>query len=164
MRKRSNYKPKPINSNPLRKVITGLMPMTTAKDEVLTYTIKNHDALAALVAGTATPEDVYTIGHAFITAQSLAVGGLGRDWKPELDAAQEAWHLIAKRYNTWGKLQILGNELETINLGMQVFDTQVESCTIQQFEQAVARAKHAIRTKSKLSKQIVHQPRAQSIA
>lgn len=158
MRKRNHsYRPVPVRKDTLQRVVTGLLPMATARDALLSFKIKNHAALVALVDGTATTDDVYVIGHAFITAQSLAVGGHGKDWVPELNAAQEAWTKIANRYNKWGKLQIMEGELEAVDLGMQVFDKQMDTCTIQQFELAVARARKAIATKSNLSKQICHQ-------
>jgi hypothetical protein len=145
VRKKSKYKPKPVMLDNMQFVKSGMMPVTTAVDVVLSFSIANHDALSAISNGTGTPDNVKTLSHAFITSQSLADLGTGNDWMEELDAAQQALLQIATRFQKWSKVQCTPAELEALNLGMEIHDAQVEGCTVAQLEKAVKRAKNAIR-------------------
>ena len=58
MRKRSKYKPKPIITNNIEYVVSGMKKLANLKDVMVSLQLKNHFSLEALRVGDATKEDI----------------------------------------------------------------------------------------------------------
>jgi len=135
MKKRSSYRPRPVMADPLGYVLAGLKPVSTATAEMTVLGVKNHGAIEAVRTGTATRADVNHLVHMLNTATALAYMGQGRDWIPELAAAEAAVVSASKR----SRFLSTGAELSVINLAIAVHDTQMAdpSTTVQMLERAV---------------------------
>lgn len=140
MRKRSRYRPRHVRPDAHSYLINGFLPLREATDEVMRLRVINHGALEKVSKGTATFDEAKDLRNVFITARSLAEIGVGIDWLPEFEQAQLAVCALILRGQKTGKYLFTGPELTAVNLGMEVHDLQMESCTIEVFERAIKRA------------------------
>lgn len=139
MRKRSKYRPKPKLQDPVSWVINGFAKIdTAAKSLIDTVRIKNHMAMSLILKGEGTRKEMGDIMVAFKIAHHLAARGLGADWIPEIAAACDAIEAMRVRGEAKGdRFLFNGEELKAVNLGMEIHDAQLDSCTLAQMEQAV---------------------------
>lgn len=149
MRKRSKYRPRPIQQDPVSWVINGMRPVTDAADTVMVIHTANHGSLERIVLGKGTKDDVKTLSNAFITSRSLANHNVGEDWADELEAAGNALVAMGERGKRTGRYVFTGPELNAVNLGMAIHDLQYKNCTIATLEKAIAKAKDVIRSSPK---------------
>lgn len=140
MKKRSSYRPKPINHEAHLHLIHGFMPLRAATTAVQNLRITNHGALERVVSGKATAAEAKELLDVFLMACSLAEIGVGGDWLPEFEQAQQAVYALIMRGKTTGRYLFTGAELTAVNLGMEVHDLQIEASTIEVFEKAVLRS------------------------
>lgn len=139
MRKRSKYRPREVLRDPLRYVLNGMYRIEdAAKDLIDTVRTKNHMAMSLIMKGKGTRKEMGDIMVAFKIAHCLATRGLGADWMPEIQAACDAVESMRVRGETKGdRFLFNGEELKAVNLGMEIHDAQLDSCTLAQMEQAV---------------------------
>lgn len=139
MRKRSKYRPREVLRDPVRYVLNGFAKIDdAAKDLIDTVRIKNHMAMALILKGEGTRKEMGDIMTAFRVMQCLAARGLGQDWLPEIQAAQDAIESMRVRGEAKGdRFLFNGEELKAVNLGMEIHDAQLAECTLAQMEQAV---------------------------
>lgn len=139
MRKRSKYRPKTVLQDPVSWVINGFAKVDqAAKSQIDTVRIKNHMAMTIILKGQGTRKEMGDIMTAFKIAHCLAARGLGADWMPELQAACDAVESMRVRGEAKGdRFLFNGEELKAVNLGMEIHDAQLDSCTLAQMEQAV---------------------------
>jgi hypothetical protein len=139
MKKRSSYKPKGVRVDAVNWVLSGLKPVV-AHTEVLNLRTKNHSAMASMLAGTGTRDDVDVLIAAMNMTEALSLirGELGIDWKQEINAAQNALFSMAQRGLTKHRFLFTGPEMQALKLAMEIHDAQIEQCTIQDFEKALA--------------------------
>jgi hypothetical protein len=99
-------------------------------------------------------------------AEGLAMLGLGTDWRPEINAAQEAVYHMGKRGLKQGdKFLFTGPEMQAVNLGMDVHDAQLDECTVKQLEEALNIVEREIRLKrAKMIKEEECSPQSLSVA
>lgn len=146
MKKRSKYKPKPIRYDVMQWVINGFQPMRE-NPATVDLRIKNHAAMTAIVKGVATKDDVDVMIAAFNVTEALARSGIGKDWSQEIAQAQDALFQMARRGATKGRFVCTGPEMNALNLGMDVHDAQLESCTVTELEKALEIVQKTIRNK-----------------
>ena len=97
-----------------------------------------HDAMDMLRQGVATRGHMQMIVEAANMAETLAsVEGIGKDWIPEINQAQEAIHAIANRSAEIGRYVLRAQELTALNLLMEIHDAQLDACSIQTLGRAV---------------------------
>lgn len=139
MRKQSKYKPKGVRVDAVNWVLSGLKPVV-AHTEVLNLRTKNHSAMASMLAGTGTRDDVDILIAAINMTEALSLtrGELGIDWKQEINAAQNALFTMAQRGLTKNRFLFTGPEMQALKLAMEIHDAQIEQSTIQDFEKALA--------------------------
>lgn len=146
MRKRSKYKPKGVRLDVMAYVKQGMAPMTEHHDAVMALRIRNHAALAAITQGKATRDDIDTLIAAVNMTEALAMNGLGRDWRPEITAAQEAILTMTRRGIPLGdKFVFTGPELQAVNLAMEVHDAQIDQASVADLEKALAKVQQEIK-------------------
>lgn len=133
MRKRSNYKPKPVRPDTMSYVRAGIMPFTKIKMSV-DVRIKNHTALESVQKGVATKVHIDMLIGAFNMAEGLARQGIGSDWGSEIKAGQDALWALCQRNP---RFICFAAELQALKLTMEIHDAQLEACTVQQMEQAL---------------------------
>jgi hypothetical protein len=146
MRKRSKYRPKKVFSDPVTWVINGFKPMNES-GEAISLKIKNHSALTDITHGHGSRESVDVLIAAMNMAEALHIvnPALGKEYAPEVKAAQDAIYMMAKRGVTKGRFVFTGPEMQLMNTGMEVHDAQLDACTIGELEAAVKYVYEAIK-------------------
>jgi hypothetical protein len=146
VRKKSKYKPKGVRVDALNWVLSGLKPVVT-HTEALNLRTKNHSALASVLAGTGTRDDVDVLIATLNMTEALSLirNELGFDWKQEINAAQDALFHMARRGLIKNRFLFTGPEMQALKLAMEIHDAQIEQCTIQDFERALALVEQTVR-------------------
>jgi ABC-type protease/lipase transport system fused ATPase/permease subunit len=147
MRKRSRYRPKGVIMDTIGHVLGGFAPVRE-HGKSTTLKIKNHQALASMVAGTGCRDDIDILIAAMNVAEALAiVASLGDGYRAEITAAQDAIVSMGKRGVAKSRFLFTGPELTAMNLGMEVHDAQLDACTIAQLEKALDFVARELRAK-----------------
>lgn len=146
MRKRSKYKPRKVFSDPVAWVINGFKPMSQS-GEAVSLKIKNHSALSDITQGQGDRNNVDVLIAAMNMAEALHIVNhqLGKEYAPEVKAAQDAIYNMAKRGVEKGRFVFTGPEMQAMNTGMEVHDAQLDACTIGELEQAIKYVYEAIK-------------------
>ena len=146
MRKRSKYKPRKIFSDPVAWVINGFKPMSES-GEAVSLKIKNHSALSDITQGQGDKNKVDVLIAAMNMAEALHIvnPALGKEYAPEIKAAQDAIYNMAKRGVSKGRFVFTGPEMQAMNTGMEVHDAQLDVCTIGELEAAIKYVYEAIK-------------------
>jgi hypothetical protein len=134
---RKKYKPKPIKLNALDWVVSGLRPISSAKNEILVLRIKNHGALDSLLSGNGGIKDADTLIATMNIVEALASMKVGGDWVDEIRAAQDALFAMSTRGVHTGLFKFTALELASMNTAMDLHDAQLDAITIGQMEQAI---------------------------
>lgn len=137
MRKKSKYKPRPINPNAHNWVLAGLKPLPEVSDALVNIKIKNYAALDEIRAGRATTDHVDVIIGAVNMAEAYTILGKGRDWIDEIHAAQDALFTMASRGLVKKRFLFTGQEMNAINLAMEVHNQQLDNSTVQELEECL---------------------------
>jgi len=148
VRKRSKYKPKPVRTDTMAYVVSGMKKF----DEIsvaVDLRIRNHSAIEALRLGRATRADMDTIIHAFNMTEGLMRQreDLGQDWRAEIGAGQDALLAVAKRGLERGSFICRPEEWTALTLAMQIHDAQLDQATVKDLELAMDAIKADIRNK-----------------
>lgn len=146
MRKRSKYKPRKVFSDPVAWVINGFKPMSES-GEAVSLKIKNHSALSDITQGQGDKNKVDVLIAAMNMAEALHIVNpqLGKEYAPEIKAAQDAIYNMAKRGVAKGRFVFTGPEMQAMNTGMEVHDAQLDACTIGELEAAIKYVYEAIK-------------------
>lgn len=137
MRKRSKYKPKGVIMDTVGHVLGGFR-LVQHTGKAVTLKIKNHQALASMVKGTGSREDIDILIAAMNVTEALAItGDLGHEYRAEITAAQDAILAMGKRGLERNRFLFTGPELTAMNLGMEIHDAQLDACTVAQLEKAL---------------------------
>lgn len=137
MRKRSKYKPKGVIMDTVGHVLGGFR-LVQHTGKAVTLKIKNHQALASMVGGTGSREDIDILIAAMNVTEALAITGeLGHEYRAEITAAQDAILAMGKRGLERNRFLFTGPELTAMNLGMEIHDAQLDACTVAQLEKAL---------------------------
>lgn len=145
MRKKSSYRPKPVNPNAVQWVINGFTPARPV-DVVKDLRIKNHLAMKSLVTGSGGVEDFETVARVANMSAALAIvrEAWGRDWLPELKQAKAAIEDVRARGKRTGRFVFTGPEMVLVNQILEIHDQQLEECNVQEIEKAMALVKSAL--------------------
>lgn len=144
---RKKYKPKGVRLDVMAWVKSGMLPINKVDHAGVTLKIKNHAALASITHGTGCRDDIDVVIAAMNITEALALLGKGKDWHPEIRAAQDAILLMAKRGLAKDKFVFTGPEMQAVNLAMDVHDAQLDECTVAELEKALAMVEREIRHK-----------------
>lgn len=138
MRKRSKYKPRPIDRDNMLLVTSGILAFSKVP-EGLSLRIKNNDSLNNIRLGIGTKHDIQILRGALNITEALGRLGKGNDWIEEIKAGQAALKAIANR-GVRNSLRFIatGPELTALNLAMEIHEAQLEVCTVQDVRRALA--------------------------
>jgi len=111
--------------------------------------LKMHEALAAMLNGTATRFDVDALISAVNVAEALirVRADLGRDWAVEIKAAQDAIHDMGVRCYKRDRFLFTGPEMSVVKVVVELHDQQLDNCTVKEMEQALFIVDEVIRLK-----------------
>lgn len=138
---KKRYVPKPILPDPVNYVVTGMLPLETAEEEVRKLRCANHGALTDIVTGVGTKASAVLLRNMLITTESLAQMGVGKECLPEIHAAQHAVDALILRGHKTGRHVFTGPELNAVNLAMAMHEDQIGCITLKTFEDAIIRAR-----------------------
>jgi hypothetical protein len=146
MRKKSNYKPRPVLRDCMAFIKTGFEPVRN-QSETLTLRMKNHASLEEITKGRANKGHIDTMIVAMNMTEALAMvrEDLGSDWRTEIRAAQDALFAMAQRGVATGRWLFTGPELTAVNLAMEIHDAQLDACTVDEMQKAIELSKRIIR-------------------
>ena len=145
---RKKYKPKPIRLDTMHWVLSGMKSVSSVPYGGITLKIKNHDALTNITQGRGKRHDIDVVIAALNIAEALAMLGIGSDWRPEINAAQQAIFDMGRRGLVMDdRFVMYGPEMQAVNLGMDVHDAQLDECTVKQLEEALVIVEQEIRHK-----------------
>jgi hypothetical protein len=149
MRKKSSYKPKGVRLDNMAWVQSSLKKVGTLPTAGLALKLKMHEALAAMLNGTATRSDVDALISAVNVAEALirVRADLGRDWAVEIKAAQDAIHDMGVRCYKRDKFLFTGPEMSAVKVVVELHDQQLDDCTVREMEQALFIVEEVIRMK-----------------
>ena len=147
MRKRSKYRPKGVIQDTVSHVLGGFR-LVQHTPHAVTLKIKNHQAMASMVAGTGNRDDIDILIAAMNVAEALAITAeLGDGYRAEITAAQDALLAMSRRGLERNRFLFTGPELNAMNMGMEVHDAQLDACTVGQLEKALDFVAREIRAK-----------------
>jgi len=144
MRKRSNYRPKPVIVDTMAHVRLSIAPVTDMP-RLIDCRIRNHDALAQLARGAATRADMDVIIAALNVAEALIMQDVGDEYLQQLRDGQAAIVELSKRGIERGALVATGPQLTAINWAMELHDAQLDVITVHQLERAIAKVQAIVR-------------------
>ena len=151
MRKRSKYKPRHQLVNPVQWVLDGMKPVRH-NPEAVAIKIRNHQAMFDITQGSAGQREFCLIDTAMVMAAGLAQlnpDKLGGHLMPEIDAAILASLAMFRRAKAKGVYRFTGPELQAINLGMEIHDQQLDTCTEDELFKAVIHVRPVIMAREK---------------
>lgn len=147
MRKRSSYKPKPVNHDALNWVLQGLKRMPELKDANMILRTKNHIALELALKGQATKDDLDVLIAAVNMTEALCRLKLGNDWSSEIKAGQEALLQMCRRGLEVNRFVFTGPEMQAVKLSISIHDAQLDQCTVADMEKALLIVQREIKQK-----------------
>jgi hypothetical protein len=149
MRKKSKYKPKGVRLDNMAWIQSGLQKVGTLPTAGIGLKLKMHEALAAMLNGSATRADVDALISSVNIAEALIKirADLGRDWKTEIKAAQDAIHDMGVRGYKKNKFLFTGPEMMAVKVVVELHDQQLDDCTVKEMEQAIFIVNEVIRMK-----------------
>jgi hypothetical protein len=135
MRKKSNYRPRPIIRDTLHFVTTGFKPMTL--DQQLAVAVQQHDAMRSLTHGTGTKGDWEIICELMNTGIALDQTVYGGSHRLVIQLGMTAHAKCAKRYQTGGAFGYSGEELTAVNDAIEVHREQLRLSTMAEIGDAL---------------------------
>ncbi len=138
MRKKSKYKPKQVRPDAINWVLAGLKFVSSVPTAGTMLHLKNHAALDEVLHGRGTREHIETLIALVNMAEVLASFGIGQDWMPEIEDAQDAIHDMAQRGISGKPFLFTGLEMQKVKVVCELHDEQLKHCTVKQMEDAIA--------------------------
>jgi hypothetical protein len=145
MRKRSNYKPRPVLVNPLAYVIEGMKPVAHHESYLIDLKIKNHGAMTALTQGRATRADMDVLIAMNNITEALWRMGFGKEFNDVMRGGHQALVEIANRGAATSRFIVRASEMNALNDLMDLHDAQMDVITIKDMEAALALAKSEVK-------------------
>lgn len=137
MKKKKKYRPRDIRLNIVEYVLSGMKPLREMKDIYLSVQILNREALDKVRTGTATKDDIDRLIGAFNFTEALALQGLGADWLPEINQAQDALLELARRgVENNMRFIMTSQQWEMMKLMMELHEEQLAKATVYDIEKA----------------------------
>lgn len=142
-RPRKAYRPKVVISNPLDYVLSGYAP--PSEDVKVNLRIKFHLAMTRIAKGEADKDDWGIVADAINVCVVLCEMGFGREFYPDLVAAQQAMLDMKARYKKTGKIILKGDEMQKINVALDLHDQQIDLVRTIDVERAVFSVQQRLR-------------------
>lgn len=146
-RKRSNYKPKGVITDPMAWVKKG-MERVAENEQAVMIKLRNHDALVEVTQGRGNRQVMDVLISAMNLTEALATlypKKMGGHLMADISIAQDALLSMGKRGIIRGAFLFTGQELQAINVGMEISDLQMEACTVAELEKALDLVAECIR-------------------
>ena len=143
---RKRYRPKPVLLDTMAYVKQELTPVSKHDSYLLDLQLKNSQAMASLLRGTATRTEMDVLIAMSNIAESLRLMGFGKEYEAVGIAGREALIGIAFRSVKLLRFTPTGPEIKALNDLMELHDAQMDVITVQDMCNAITRAKATIRS------------------
>lgn len=116
-------------------------PISEQDDWLSRIKTLNHGAMVAMLAGSATKEDLRDVIAAYNIARSLLLAGFGVEHHDVIIQSADAIEALAKRFTKHGKYILTGQEITALNTLLDLHDAQMSIATVGDIERAIASAR-----------------------
>lgn len=137
MRKRSKYRPKRNLLNPVGFVLESFTPVREHSSFMVDLKIKNHGAVASLMRGQGTRDDVDTLINMANVTEALYRLGFGQDYGEIIADALQSIRTLARRGVERGSFVMRAEEIKAINDLLELHDAQLEVIVLKDMERAI---------------------------
>jgi fructose-1,6-bisphosphatase/sedoheptulose 1,7-bisphosphatase-like protein len=137
VRKKSKYKPKPVNCDNLTWILSGMRTIANLPVAGTRLLTRNHAALDEILHGRGDKDHVDVLISALNIAETLCFMGIGVDWLDELLEAQNALNSMATRGVSGKSFLFTGPEMQLVKVALAVHDEQLKVCTVKELEKAL---------------------------
>lgn len=144
VKKKSKYRPRVADPMAAFNAILGVKPVASTGDDLVRLRSVNHSALDEVSKGRGAIEHMGVLISVMNMTETLALRGHGKDWLPEIRAAQAAVRSLAIRSSTLGRYVFKAEELAAVNLAFEIHDAQLEACTVREFNDCITHIKQCI--------------------
>jgi hypothetical protein len=144
---RKKYRPKGVIRDTMGWVRETHMPIREHDNYVFNLKIKNHGAMRALFTGKATFEDIRTLIAMHNLCEGLWQMEIGKDYGGYIIRGKVALLDVHERGESSGKYILHAAEMQALNDLLELFDEQMEVCTLGDIEKARELALKSVRDK-----------------
>jgi hypothetical protein len=138
MRKRSKYRPKPQYKNPVDSVIERLTPVRDHGAYLADLRIRNHQAMHALVRGTATVAEIGDlVGICNVAEGLLKTRAIGAGHEDRVNDGVAAMKAVCVRHRRDGRVTLYAAEIEALNALLELADAQLECITVDDMDKVL---------------------------
>lgn len=138
MKKRNKkYHPRPISRDPVSHAIHGVATLGAGQIAEMMEQIRT--AVAPLKQGKARRDDWNVICQALNIGEALALGGIGPNLLPQINAGQDALLAVGVRMVERGCTPCHGAELAAIDEALLMYRAQIGLCTQAEMGRAIER-------------------------
>jgi hypothetical protein len=137
MKKKSKYKPKPVRPDTLTYVVAGFKKIADIPDAGTKILLRPHISFDEILEGRGDQDHANNLINMVNMCEALAVLGLGRDWLPEINEAQDVLHEFASRSLTLKRFVFYGPEIIKMREIMELHDEQLKNCSVKKMEEAI---------------------------
>ena len=138
MRKKSKYKPKPLITNTLAYVVSGMRTIADVPEAGVKLQLLNYEALDEIVRGNPTRDHVDALINVMNVTELLADKyKIGEDYLDIVYKGQDAVFNMAQRGISGKSFRFTGEELEAVREVMELHTEQLKLTTVKQMEEAL---------------------------
>lgn len=138
MRKRSKYRPKPVYLNAVQRVLDAVAPVSKHSNWLIDLQIKNHGAMAALMRGQATRNDMTTLIAMHNMIEALWRKGFAKDYEDVItDGYQSLMAVIERGLKNGDRFILRAEEIAALNLHMELHDELMLVTCVRDIDQAI---------------------------
>lgn len=149
MRKRSNYRPRPVMTDPLALVTP---PSKPEREQMM---LRLYTALHAVAAGSQPGEDEWRdLADVVNTLETLALHRKkisAQDVMPIVHRATEAMVMAAKRYPATGAIRLDGQGLQALRDALAIFESCMETLSAREMQLAGLETAQRVRQLRKMA-------------
>lgn len=134
---RKKYRPKGLIMDPMAFIKEGMAAVTTHDNYLVDLKIRNHGAMAALMRGQATKDDVTVLMAMNNMVEALFRLGFGTDYEDVMTKGFNAIVSVASRGEASGRFTLYAHEIAALNDHMELHDAQMEVITVRDIERGI---------------------------
>jgi hypothetical protein len=137
MRKRSKYRPRYVQPNPMAYVMAGMMKVADVPTAGVELLARNEAALDEVIQGRGNDDHAEILITMANCAESLELMKISEGWMEEIKAAQAAVESMRERGHRTGRFVFTGPEMEIVKDIMTLHTQQLQKCSIRDMEKVL---------------------------
>lgn len=137
MRKRSKYRPRYVQPDPMAYVLSGFMKVADVPIAGVELLARNEAALDEVMQGRGNDDHAEILITMANCAESLELMKISEGWMEEIKAAQEAVESMRERGKRTGRYVFTGPEMEIVKDIMTLHTQQLQKCSIRDMEKVL---------------------------